>query len=514
MSDSSWHSLNVVVLSGTVQELREAPLPEQDAVIVVDCPEPHAGLLVVRPRTRALLIVLADGDARTTAGMVADGAADVVPRSASSVELIRAARHAAARGGDGGHGAPRDAARRATDAPVPPLRQATADQTPHPRDGGPPDMPPQLQAVGRLAGGVAHDFNNLLQVIGGSAESLVHELPPGDPRRSEAQAIVDAARRAAMLTHQLLAFGRRQTLIATSIDLSALVTEASVHLRERLGARIQLVTRLAQGLPAVHADRSQILEVLAKLTDNAVEAMPDGGTLSISTAAIEVDDSMRAGRPWLRPGRYVQLQMADSGGGIDERVLPHLFEPFYSTKSGWGGTGLGLSSVYGIIKQSGGFIWIDSRLGQGTRVTILLPPVSPAPVESAVPVSPARGKVLLVEDDEGVRDLLVGILTHYGYGVDAYASAEEALLHVGPFELLLSDVLLPGMNGPDLAREMRRRHPGLAVLLMSGDTGHVVDPRELDAGGFLQKPFNARTLIERVEELLGRAQARGNASDR
>jgi len=511
MSDSYWHSLNVVVLTGTVQELREASLLPQAAVIVLDCPEPHAGLLAVRPRTRASLIVLADGDPRTTAEMVADGADDVVSRSASSAELLRAVRHAAARRSPVAHSTHREAS---PSVPVPAPREPTVDQPPHPRDGGPPDMPPQLQAVGRLAGGVAHDFNNLLQVIGGSAESLVHELPPGDPRRGAAQAIVDAARRAATLTHQLLAFGRRQTLIATSIDLSALVTEASAHLRERLGTGIRLVTRLAQGLPAVHADRSQILEVLAKLTDNAVEAMPEGGTLSISTATVEVDDSMRVGRPWLRPGRYVQLQMMDSGAGIDERVLPHLFEPFYGTKSGWGGTGLGLSSVYGIIKQSGGFIWIDSRLGQGTRVTILLPPVTANPVEAPKPVAPVHAKVLLVEDDEGVRDLLVGILTHYGYGVDAYASAEEALLHTGPFDLLLSDVLLPGMNGPDLAREMRRRHPGLAVLLMSGDTGHVVDPRELDAGGFLQKPFNARTLIERVEELLTRTRTRSNASDR
>lgn len=292
------------------------------------------------------------------------------------------------------------------------------------------------------------------------------------------------------------------------------MSEAVSHLRERVGGRIRLTTSLARDLPPVHADRSQILEVLANLTDNAVDAMKDGGTLTLSTSMTEVDEMMREGRPWLRPGRYVQLQMVDTGAGIDERVLPHLFEPFYSTKSGWGGTGLGLSSVYGVIKQSGGFIWIESRKGQGTRVTILLPPVAAASSQAPRAATESRARILLVEDDEGVRDLLVGILTHYGYGVDAFATAEEALAHEGTFDLLLSDVLLPGMNGPDLARELRRRHPGLAVLLMSGDTGHVVDPRELDVRGFLQKPFTARTLVERVEELLSRAQQRDGASDR
>ncbi len=503
MPDSNWNRLETVVLTGSVEDLRAAVLPDAAVVLVVDCPEPHAAVLVLRPRTTAPIVVLAELDAAGAARLVVDGAEDVVPRSAPFAEVIRAARHAAARRHrTGGVGMVTERPRTAT-MPTTGPAQAQTPLAADPRDGGPGDMPPQLQAVGRLAGGVAHDFNNLLQVIGGSAEELVHELDGDDPRRNAAQSIVDAARRAATLTHQLLAFGRRQTLIATSLDLSALITDAGTHLRERVGPRVRIVTTLAPDLPLVHADRSQILEVLANLADNAADAMADGGTLSIRTDVVDADEELQRGRPWLRPGRYVRMVMADTGVGIEDHRLPHLFEPFYSTKEQWGGTGLGLSSVYGIIKQSGGFIWVESRVSHGTRVTILLPPI----VEPAmdVPSAPSsRGRVLLVEDDEGVRDLLVGVLTHYGYGVDAYATAEAALEHVGSFDLLLSDVLLPGINGPELAREVRRRSPGVPVLLMSGDTGHVVDPRELDARGFLQKPFTSRTLVARVEELLSR----------
>jgi two-component system cell cycle sensor histidine kinase/response regulator CckA len=195
------------------------------------------------------------------------------------------------------------------------------------------------------------------------------------------------------------------------------------------------------------------------------------------------------------------MQVIDTGHGIEPHALPHLFEPFFSTKERWGGTGLGLSSAYGIVKQSGGFIWVESQVDQGTAITILLPAVAESQPAARGP-EPKAARVRLVEDDDGVRDLLVGVLQHYGYTVEAFASAEAALADEGSFDLLLSDVLLPGMNGPELAREVRQRHPGVPVLLMSGDTGHVVDPRELDAGGFLHKPFSARTLATRVEELL------------
>lgn len=519
MADSDWNSLDTVVLSGTVDELRAARLPSGAAALVVDCVEPRAALLALVPRTSAPIIVLSDADSAGAAQLVAAGADDVLARTASFADVVRAARHAVARrlrqGGGPVGGGPGAAPDIPTTAAIQ-LRSAASSPVvtaANPRDGGPGDMPPQLQAVGRLAGGVAHDFNNLLQVIGGNAEELVHDLEPGDRRRDAAQAIVDAARRAATLTHQLLAFGRRQTLIATSVDISTLITDSLALLRARVGQGVRITTQLAPDLPRVHADRSQILEVLSNLADNAAEAMAGGGTLSISTGVTDVDELARRGRPWLRPGRYVQIQVGDTGAGIEEQALPHLFEPFFSTKAQWGGTGLGLSSVYGIIKQSGGFIWVESKVDQGTRITILLPPAATA---TTAHVAPAKGgQVVLVEDDEGVRELLVGVLTHYGYEVAAYASAEEALGHDARCDLLLSDVLLPGMNGPDLAREMRRKYPGVPVLLMSGDTGHVVDTKELDARGFLQKPFSARTLVARVEELLaGTKEKKRPPSDR
>lgn len=507
MADSSWNNLNTAVLTGTVDDLRSAHLSASVAACVVDCDEPHAALIALMPRTTAALVLLSDVDAAGAAQLITAGADDVVGRAASFAEVMRAVRHAVARRrrSPGGVTPERTAPepREPGDGPARRTVPAAVDAPVRPQDGGPKDMPPELQAVGRLAGGVGHDFNNLLQIIGGSAEELVHELDPGDARRDAAQSIVDAARRAATLTHQLLAFGRRQTLIATSLDVSGLITDSLTHLKGRVGPRVRIVTKLTADLPRVHADRSQILEVLSNLADNAAEAMPEGGSLSISTDTVDVDERLQKGRPWLRPGHFVRVRIADTGAGIDEQTLPHLFEPFYSTKAQWGGTGMGLSSVYGIVKQSGGFIWVESQLGQGTQVTILLPPVAEA---DAVPPASGqvqrRGRVVLVEDDEGVRDLLAGVLTHYGYEVDEYGSAEDALRHEGRFDLLLSDVLLPGMNGPDLAREMRRTRPGVPVLLMSGDTGHVVDPRELDAKGFLQKPFSARTLVARVEELL------------
>jgi signal transduction histidine kinase/ActR/RegA family two-component response regulator len=525
MADSPWNKVGPVVLTGTVAELRTATLPADATALVVDCPEPHAALITLLPRTAVPIILLSDPDPAGAARLVADGAEDVVGRSATFTEVARAVRHAAARRQR--QTSERAADRRESSSAVLPREPASSQErrsvdmssagvpeATRPRNAGAEEMPPQLQVIGRLAGGVGHDFNNLLQVIGGSAEGLVHDLEVDDPRREAAQNIVDAARRAATLTHQLLAFGRRQTLIATPIDVSTLVSEALSLLKNRVGQRIQIGSQLAPGLPQVHADRSQILEVLSNLADNAVESMSAEGTLSISTDEVQVDPEMRRGRPWLRAGRFVRIQMVDTGAGIEEQALPHLFEPFFSTKTQWGGTGLGLSSVYGIIKQSGGFIWVDSQIGQGTRITILLPPVEADGKPEPSPSTSKGGRVVIVEDDEGVRELLLGVLTHYGYEVDAYGSAEEALAHGAPFDLLLSDVLLPGMNGPELVREMRRRHPGVPALLMSGDTGHVVDPRELEVGGFLQKPFSARTLAARVEELVAGKKKRRPASGR
>lgn len=516
MAEPTWNHIETLVLTGTIVDLRSATLPAGPAVLLVDCTEPYGALLTLLPRTTAAIVLLADVDAIGTAQLVSAGADDVLARSATFAEVMRAARHAVARRlrATSDHGASTTSGGTTTVTGTPPAavvplanpRTPPARVSPsRPTSPDVSELPPQLQAVGRLAGGVAHDFNNLLQVIGGGAERLVHELEEDESCRTTAQTIVDAARRAATLTHQLLAFGRRQTLIATSVDVPAAVQESVPHLRARLGPGVHVdVTSASEVLP-VHVDRSQLLEVLSNLADAAAWAMPEGGTLSIATSMVTADAKLRRHRPWLKPGEYVQILVTDTGAGIDAASLPHVFEPFFMGR-GSGSSGLGLSAVYGVVKQSGGYIWVESG-SSGTSVTILLPPAGQARGTSSVRTLEPRGRVLLVEDDDGVRDLLAGVLTHYGYAVEAFPNAEQALEHERMFDLLLSDVLLPGMNGPELAKAIRGSGRRVPVLLMSGDTGHVVDPKELDAGGFLQKPFSARTLVARVEALIEASRA-------
>lgn len=361
------------------------------------------------------------------------------------------------------------------------------------------DIPEHLSLVWRLANGVANDFNNLLQVIGGNAESILEDPNSTATRKGAAQSILDAANRASVLTRQLQSLGRRRALAASPLDLYEFLHDALPALRRRVTANVKVVSHLTPKLPPVRMDADQLHEVLAILADNARDSMSAGGTLSLMTDLIHVGPRMQRLRPWLRSGPFVRIEMADDGVGVDAETLAHVFEPFYATAPGCG-VGLGLAAAYGIIKQSNGFIWLESEPGHGSRVTILLP-VS-ARRERADSKSAAPTRVLLVEDDQGVRELLDDVLMQHGFSVTAYGSAEEALRHVAPYDVLVTDAFLPGVDGPTLAREVRRGNPKLPVLLMSGDAGRAGELDELDAHSFLQKPFSAQALLRRVEELL------------
>jgi two-component system cell cycle sensor histidine kinase/response regulator CckA len=361
----------------------------------------------------------------------------------------------------------------------------------------------RLEAIGRLAGGVAHDFNNLLMVISGETESLLDRLPHESPLRTSVHEIARAADRAASLTQQLLAFGRRQVLIARPVDLNQVVLDLPALLGAQ-GAGIS--THLTPDLPPVRVDRTRLEQALINLVSNARDAMGARGSLTIATDLVEVDVPMREGRPWLSGGTWVRLQVSDTGPGIAPDVLPHVFEPFFSTKGAGPATGLGLSTVYGIVKQSEGFVWIDSDPGAGARVTILLPPVQQPAAVPAGASAPAAvpGRVLLVEDENGVRHLLASILDRNGFAVSSAPSAEAALdmLGTASFDVLLTDVMLPGMSGPELARRVRRDFPGMRVLFMSGYADQDSRSGVPAGANFINKPFSGKELVTAVEAVL------------
>ena len=373
----------------------------------------------------------------------------------------------------------------------------------------------RLEAVGRLAGGVAHDFNNVLQVILGHAEQLLASLPPDDPLRESAVQIQNGAERAAQLTDTLLSLGQRQLLDPEKTDLGRLVSEVKEQLQRRIGDGVTLVLRRGTQTAPVRVDRARLLHVLFQLADNARDAMPSGGQLTITTEFISVDEAMRLDRPWLHVGPYMRLLVEDSGLGMEPGTAAHAFEPFFTTKPRGTGSGLGLATVYGLVKQSNGFIWIESNPGVGTRVFVLLP-AEGAPRSQVEPlaggVAPAREpsapRVLLVEDEPAVRDLLAQALGRNGFEVTTAATAEEALpLIRRPFEILLSDISLPGMSGVQLAREVSRAVPTTRVLLMSGYARDEFLTGD-HAGGdwpFIGKPFTTRAIVERLRALLGPA---------
>ena len=371
----------------------------------------------------------------------------------------------------------------------------------------------KMEAVGRLAGGIAHDFNNLLMVISGYCEFLLDRIGPDPIVREPAQEIAKAANRATGLTRQLLAFSRKQMLAPKVMDLNTVVSENLKMLIRVIGEDIELVT-IPGDLGLVRADPSQVEQVILNLAVNARDAMPHGGKLTIETMNVTLDEAYARTHTPVQPGDYVMLSISDTGTGMDADTLNHIFEPFYTTK-GVKGTGLGLSTVYGIVKQSGGYIWVNSEPGKGTTFKVYLPRVNamgdvitvqPAPVSWAA--TRGRETVLLVEDEETVRELTRQYLLTQGYEVLEAAGPAIALkissVHPGTIHLLLTDVVMPGMNGPELALRISSERPEVRVLYMSGYSENAIGHNgTLDPGvTLLQKPFTLQTLTTKVREVL------------
>jgi two-component system, cell cycle sensor histidine kinase and response regulator CckA len=372
----------------------------------------------------------------------------------------------------------------------------------------------RMDAVGQLAAGIAHDFNNLLTAIVGYTEMVFLTLDAGDERRDELQEVTKAAQRAAALTRQLLAFSRRQVLQPTVLDVNALVGDVQKLLRRTIPENIDLQLELSHVDP-VRADGGQLEQVLLNLAINAGDAMPHGGDLRIVTATVDVDDALAHRRFPMPAGRYVRLTVSDTGSGMTPEVQARIFEPFFSTKERGKGTGLGLATVYGIVKQSGGYIWVDSHAGHGTTFEIYLPPVQ-APlelVEQAPPTAHAMGgsqTVLVAEDDGAVRRLTRDILTRHGYVVLEARDGDEALTlarhHAAPIHLLIADVVMPGLSGRELAERLRVDRPDIRVLYTSGYTENMMVRAGFERVetelSLLTKPFLPVDLLRTVVETL------------
>jgi len=373
----------------------------------------------------------------------------------------------------------------------------------------------RMEAVGRLAGGIAHDFNNLLTIIKGYAELALNR--PGVPpeRSSDIQQIGNAAERASTLIRQLLAFSRRQVLQPKSLDLNAIVESLDKLLSRLMGADIHMKTACSPNIGTVKADPAQIEQVIMNLVVNARDAMPSGGRLTIETANVDLDANYARDHVTVKPGPYVMLAVSDTGIGMDSDTQSHIFEPFYTTKGSGRGTGLGLSTVYGIVKQSGGYIWVYSEPGKGTSFKVYLPRVEESIVAPSAKTEESVNRwgtetILLVEDDAAVRELARTILAAQGYSVLVAESAAHAeqLAANGSREihLLLTDVVMPGVSGRDLARRITSNHARTQVLFMSGYTDNVIaHGGVLETGvAFLQKPFTPRALAIKVREVLDR----------
>ncbi len=374
----------------------------------------------------------------------------------------------------------------------------------------------KMEAVGRLAGGIAHDFNNLLMVISGYSEFLLERLGDEPQLRGPAQEIASAAERASSLTRQLLAFSRKQMLAPRVVNLNDVATENVKMLTRMIGEDIDLVIAPSPNLWSVRADAGQIEQVIMNLAVNARDAMPSGGKLTIETSNVTLDEDYARFHAPLRPGDYVMVAVSDTGAGMDAETQSHIFEPFFTTK-GTKGTGLGLSTVYGIIKQSGGYIWVYSEMGRGTTFKIYLPRVAStgeaAVAQLAGPVEfrkvePGTETILLVEDEANLRYLARQYLEKQGYKVieaaDGAVAMQIAVAHEKTIHLLLTDVIMPGMNGRELAQRISEIRPNVKILYMSGYTENVIGHNGmLDAGvRLLQKPFNLRDLKSRVREVL------------
>ncbi len=375
----------------------------------------------------------------------------------------------------------------------------------------------KMEAVGRLSGGIAHDFNNLLGVIIGYSESIEYRLPPNDPLRKNAEEIRKAGERAASLTHQLLAFSRQQVLQAQILDLNALVTDMGKMLRRLIGMHIELSTTLAPDLGRVKAQQSQIEQVIVNLAVNARDAMPDGGKLLIETSNLDVDEKLANSFTFLQPGPYVLLTVTDTGIGMEPETRPHIFEPFFTTKAPGKGTGLGLATVYGVVKQSGGGVTVESERAKGSTFKIYLPRTyqsvaEPAPDETAANPTAAAGTILLVDDEEALLNLTAERLTGCGYHVltahDGLHALEIAREFSGSIHLLLTDLMMPRMGGLALARSLTELRPGIRVAYMTGHAEREASYRETQRSRAetIQKPFSHQQLIRLVQKALEAAQ--------
>jgi two-component system, cell cycle sensor histidine kinase and response regulator CckA len=371
----------------------------------------------------------------------------------------------------------------------------------------------KMEALGQLAGGVAHDFNNLLQIIFGYTE-MVQQQTAGDCEISKfTNEVLRATRRASSLTRQLLAFSRRQVFTPAVLDLNAVISSTSKMLRRLLGENIIFEMLLEEPLWPVEADGDQLSQVLINLCVNARDAMPNGGRLKVSTSSRRAADLRPAGPIHLPPGECVVMTVDDNGTGMEPEVLQHIFEPFFTTKEAGKGTGLGLSTVYGIVQQSNGHVWVDSFPGQGTRFTVCLPrtsrTVAVSPSGSNI-LSPGGGQTLLiVEDDEDVRKAIAGYLPSLGYKVltsHPENAVDLARLHAGDLDLLITDVVMPGVSGPELAQIVRVLRPGLPILFMSGYIDDAVTRHGVleSKAPFLQKPFTLAELAAAIREALDR----------
>ena len=378
----------------------------------------------------------------------------------------------------------------------------------------------RLESLGQLAGGVAHDFNNLLAVISNYAVFVSEEVARDGSQvdwqsvREDARQIQLAAGRAAELTHQLLAFARRDVVQPRLLDLNEVITRVEQLLIRTLGEHVILKTDLAPRLRAVLADPGQIEQVLVNLAVNARDAMPSGGKLVVQTSVTDVDECHAAGRVGLPPGQYACLKVSDTGVGMSKEVIDHAFEPFFTTKPKGEATGLGLATVYGIVTQAGGYVQIYSELDIGTTVTILLPATGPGVQADPVPVpEPDAGRgetVLIVEDEPAIREVTRRILSRSGYHVLVAASGHEAIeiatSHTGDIDVLLTDVVMPRMLGKEAAERIRALRPGVKVLFMSGYAQGVLDSQGiLDAGvNLVQKPFSEAQLLAALGQIIAR----------
>jgi len=373
----------------------------------------------------------------------------------------------------------------------------------------------KMEAVVRLAGGVAHDFNNMLTVVSGYNQMILEQVSPLDPVRGYAEEILKASDRAAALTNQLLAFSRRQITQPRIFNVNEILTQTEKMLRRLIGEDIELALQLKEGVGNIKADPGHLEQAIVNLATNARDAMPNGGHLTVETCNVFLDEDYAKTHPGVQAGEYIMIAVSDTGHGMDRETKRRIFEPFFTTKERGKGTGLGLATVYGIVKQAGGDIWVYSESGRGTTFKLYFPKAAESASEAEggsapVPAREAGETILVVEDEQGVRELTAKMLKGLGYNVLVASGGTQALeignSHKGQIALLLTDVVMPGMSGTQLAQELQRRRPDIKVVYISGYTENTISHHGvLDPGVvFLGKPFGRDALGSKLREALGK----------